>query len=125
VNQEDFQRHARIFCDMLAAWRTAQESCLLIQHGKELELIQKFDEALVSFLKARRMLSQHFPTHHKSCLIVAEAIEQVYDKLGWTEQAGKISHEIESIKITLIATENEWKKVTAAAPPLALAKKAA
>lgn len=125
VHQDEFQRHARIFCDMLAAWRTAQESCLHIQHGKELELVQKFDEALLSFLKARRMLSQHFPKHHKSCLLVEQAIKQIYEKLGWHEKAAPIAKEIESIKCMLDVQEEAWKKVEAAAPPLAIAKKAA
>jgi tetratricopeptide (TPR) repeat protein len=125
VNQDEFQRHSSMFCDMLAAWRTAQEACLLIQHGKELELAQKLDAALISLIKAKRMLSEKFPDEHKICLIVREAIMQVYEKLGWHEDVAKVSREIETIKNALDDKEIAWKKVATAAPPLAIAKKAA
>jgi len=125
VDQDQFQQHASLFCDMLAAWKSLRQACLHIQQGKELELAQKFDEALVSYSQARRSLLERFPTYHNSCLLVEESIKQVYEKLGWTEQAEKLSGEIDALKLILDAQDNAWNKVMAAAPRLAIAKKAA
>lgn len=125
VDQESFQQNARVFCDMLTAWESIRGAKALLQQGKEKELAQQYEAALMSYLEAKRLLADHFPSNHNACLLVQESIKQIYENCGWAEEAQKLSNEIEAIKSALDAQEIAWRIAITAAPPLAIAKKAA
>ncbi len=125
VDQESFQQNATVFGEMLAAWKAMRQAQSLLHQGKEKEIAQEYDAALVSYMQAQRKLSDHFPTSHRTSLLVQESIKRVYENCGWSEEAQKLSKEIEACKSKLAVQEIAWAKAIDAAPTLAIAKKAA